>query len=107
MFLSVRAVVLAKQNLPKSTEICTEWAVEVHRLSVKKRLFVVIEKYCSFLPALNSHEELIVALQLQCRRIQEDVCKYLFPPAAPGLLIKRGRMHDWEKCRPFTDVLNN
>lgn len=36
MFLSVHTVVLAKQNLPKLTEICTDWAVEVRDMSEKK-----------------------------------------------------------------------
>lgn len=36
VFLSVHTVVLAKQNLPKLTEICTDWAVEVRDMSEKK-----------------------------------------------------------------------
>lgn len=36
VFLSVHTVVLAKQNLPKLTEICTDWAVEVCDVSEKK-----------------------------------------------------------------------
>lgn len=109
VFLSVHTVVLAKQNLPKLTEICTDWAVEVCDVSEKKIICcdreVLLLFACSQLSWGTNCGTLAATQEDPGRCVQVFVVPP--PPAAPGLPIKRGRMHDWGKCRTFADVLNN